>query len=217
MLLVLKKKLLVFSSLLLLALNGVASAQSSSQVPAFVAVGFGPFWSERSGFAETYGSGPVLAGSVGFGLPVAHRLHLYGKVLYIARKSVDATAHFQQWLIDGGLQYSLPFVYNMTIAFQGGAAYSVVSEDITEADGSSTSLHGKGIQGLFLGLGAERPLDRSSWSVFAEVQYNPSWSDAASILSDYGGSSISLGLRYRFSDKNDSDSDTGAPPSIWGR
>ena len=190
-------------------------AQSPSRTPAFVSVGLGPFWTDRSGFAETYGSRAVLAGAVGFGLPVARHLHLYGKVMYMAEKSLDETAQFKQWLVNAGLQYGLPLLDDIILAFQGGVAYSVVSEETHNADGLSSSLHGSGIQGLFGGVGAERTFDRSPWSVFAEIQYNTTRSDIASLVGEFGGLNIMLGIRYRFLRDQDSKEDSGPPPSIW--
>lgn len=196
-------------------MNALALAQSSGHTPAFLSLGLGPFWTDRSGFAETYGSSTVLAGAGGFGLPVARHVHAYGKVTYIARKSLDETEKFKQWLMDAGLQYSLPLVENIAVAFQGGLAYSVVSEETVEADGSSSCVHGSGFLGLFAGLGAERPLDRSSCSLFLEVQYTASRSDVASFVNDYGGLSITLGIRYRFLEDRGSEKDASPPPGIW--
>jgi len=208
MLLVARTRPHLVASFLLILMNALALAQHPSRTPAFVSVGVGPFWPEQSGFAETYDSRSVLAGSVGFGLPVARQLHLYGKVMYIARKSVDESAQFKQWLLDAGLEYGLPLVGDINLAFQGGVAYSVVSEEMKEVDGSSSSLHGSGIQGLFAGVGAERPFDRSSCSVFAEIQYNAPLSTAAALVSDYGGLSVTLGIRYRLIDDKSSNEST---------
>lgn len=215
MLLVARTRPSLFAALLLLLMNALALAQHPSHTPAFVSVGLGPFWPEQPGFAETYGSQTVLAGSVGFGLPVVPHLHLYGKVMYIARKSVDETAQFQQWLVDAGLQYGLPLVGDIDLGFQGGVAYSVVSEQMKELDGSSSSVRGSGIQGFFAGLGAERPLERSSCSVFAELQYNAPLSDAAALMSDYGGLSVTVGIRYRFVDDKRSRETAESPASTW--
>lgn len=135
--------------------------------------------------------------------------------MYIARKSLDETAQFKQWIMDAGLQYGQPVLDNISLAFQGGAAYSVVSEEMNEAEGSSSSHRGSGILGLFAGVGVERPFDRSSCSLFAEIQYNTSPSDVASPLSEYGGLNITLGIRYRFLDDRQSEEDAVPPASIW--
>lgn len=190
-------------------------AQSPSHSRAFVSVGLGPYWTDRSGFAETYGSPTVLAGAGGFGLRVVPHLHLYGKVTYMAKKSLDETAQFKQWLMNAGLEYGLPLLDNITLALQGGVAYSVVSEEMNEADGSSSSLRGSGFQGLFAGVGAERPFEGSSCSLFAEIEYNTSRTDVASLVGEYGGLNITLGIRYRFLDDGSPKEDAAPPPSIW--
>jgi hypothetical protein len=199
-----------------------ATALSQDLRSVFISANTGIFLTAHENFSKVYDSntGIVFGGTLG--LPLSTRTYLYGKATYFSKRGVpviatfaiqngtpilisetrSGTATFRQWIFDAGLQYNLFLTEMFTIGFNGGLAYSTLSEEQRSADGSfSSSTSGIGSFGFFAGAALEKNFRGVPLSIVLEPQYNYSRRDLVGIIGDYGGLNISLGIRFYFSDR----------------
>ena len=190
----------IVTVVLLILQDGTASAQSAPETTGYLSLSVGFFTTDNSRFSDTYDSPTSFVIGGGLGIPVVNRLHLVGKVTHFAKNSSDDTAHFKQWIVNGGLQYGLPLTEGVIMDFQAGVTYSSVSEVVSYGSpgSSSSSLTVNGMLGFWAGVGAERFFPHSPFSLFAELQYNITRSDVSALVGTYGGLNASLGFRYHF-------------------
>ncbi len=215
------------SFLLFLCLLAVTDFNLLSQTAhpneAFVSINTGGFFSAHEDFAKIYNSNFGLTLGTGLGFPVYNRIYLLGKATYFSKTGTpivdtynidsngkltknseirDGTASFKQWIIDGGLQYSFILTQDYAIGINGGIMFSIIREHQSSLNGTlSSAIEGSGIFGYFAGISLERHFTESPFSIFGEAQYNFSRSDILNLIGSYGGTNITIGLRYYFTFK----------------
>ena len=215
-----KKTSLLILLFLLLNSNSQLFSQTTEPKSAFVSINTGGFITAHQDFTKVYSSSFGLTYGAGVGLPLSSRMHLYGKATYFSKTGVpvlysntydstgaiikstetkDGTATFKQWIVNGGLQYDFPLSEDFTVAINGGATYSSIKENRSSLNGTvNGGINGSGILGYFGGLSLEKSFPDSPFAVFAESQYNFSRNDILNFIGNYGGTNLTVGIRYYF-------------------
>jgi len=212
--------------LLLVLLTGSTYAQDPNLESAFVSANIGGFITAHDGFEDTYNSKFGFAPGVSLGLPLSPHLYLYGKATYFAKTGVplittysidtagnvtvisqrkDGTAKFREWIFNAGLLYDIILSQKYKLGISAGATITSLYEHdeyhgIT-SELSSSTLTGVGLLGYFCGLSLERNFGDGPFSAFAEVQYNYSRPIISSFIGNYGGTNLTLGVRWYFKDR----------------
>jgi hypothetical protein len=183
-----------------------APAQVAEPPSAFVSANAGGFVTTKAAFDRIYGSRLVFALGGALGLPLSPQSYLYGKVTYFSKTSNPATfangsATFTQWIINAGAQQNFTVSHEFDIGVNGGLTYSTFSEEIRfNGSNTSSSVKGRGLLGLFVGVDLEHRIAGGPLSVFGEGQYNFAWPIISSLIGNYGGVNLTAGLRYYFKD-----------------
>lgn len=75
------------------------------------------------------------------------------------------------------------------------------SEEIrVNGSNTSSSVKGRGLLGIFVGVELEHRFAGGPFSIFGEAQYNLAWPIISSLIGNYGGANLTEGLRYYFKD-----------------
>ena len=198
-------------------------AQTNQLGSAYVSADLGAFISSRSGFSDTYNSNAGFAFGGGIGLPLSNHLYLRANASYFSKsgtpwwytysfqngvttlvsKTRDGSAKFTQWMVNGGLQYDF-FLSNLnSFGVGAGVTYTNFSEKLRSANGlGSSDQSGQGVLGFYGGLSGERSFEGSPFAIFADAQYNYARHDVSSVIGNYGGLNLSIGLRYYFAQRS---------------
>jgi hypothetical protein len=188
----------------------------------FISGNIGVFITAVDSFDKVYDSHAGFAFGGGVGLPISTRTYLYGKMTRFTKSGVpviytyhfqggalidvtesrEGVATFKQWIFNLGLQYNLFLSEEFTLGIIGGGTYGRVSEEQRRANGSIVfGIEGATLFGFFGGIAMERNFRQSPVSVFLESQYNYSRRDLVNFLGNYGGTNLTLGIRYYFSER----------------
>lgn len=160
------------------------------------------------------------------GLPLSSGLYLYGKGTYFIKNGVptitlysidssgvvtilsrtkQGTAEFRQWIFNLGVLYDLSLSDSYLLGLSAGITLAAIHESITYKDftGSMTTSTASGIGqlGYFAGMSVERGFEKTPLSILAEAHYNISRSEVLTLVGNYGGASVALGVRYYFGDR----------------
>lgn len=198
---------------------GRSSAQTAGLGTPYLSAHLGTFITSRSGFSNTYNSNVGFAYGAGVGLPLTSNLYLCGEATYftksgtpwwytynyqngvstIVSKERNGSATFTQWIIDGGLQYNFAISKRYSLGVGAGLTYTTFSEKTQSANGlGSADVTGQGALGFYGGLSGERRFEGSPFAIFADIQYNYARQSVVAAVGNYGGTNLSLGLRYYF-------------------
>lgn len=180
------------------------------------------FISALKDFSKTYDSNLGFAFGAGVGFPlskISNRMYLYGKATYFSKRGVpvlysyyyedgvlvriterkDGSETFKQWIINCGLQYNLFLLKDFTLGLNGGLTYSaVINKWITKNGTEKGSWNESILTGDFVGIGLEKNFINSPFTIFVEAQYNFTWHVLKTYWRNYGGTNLTVGLRYYF-------------------
>ncbi|MCD6375798.1 MAG: hypothetical protein J7L94_09750 [Caldisericaceae bacterium] len=184
-----------------------------------ISLNIGSYFPKDEDFKETYKShfGIALGSTIGF--PILDNFEIYGKATYFSISGIplvyvytfsstgvteeksyrDGKATFKQLIFNLGIQYHIFYYRKINFLINSGLVYATNNEDQKSSDGT-ISYHSEGavILGFFGGINAERQIGKSNFSVLSELQYDYSLIQS---IGDYGGVSLSVGLKYYFKRK----------------
>ncbi|MCU0414837.1 MAG: hypothetical protein MUE91_10640 [Ignavibacteriaceae bacterium] len=211
-----KKIILIF--VLLFSLEGLLNAQTYLRHNSvFLGAMAGVATVNLSG---NDGQNPVslaFGGSVGIPVPLIENLFIYARTSYISQSNfqsfyntsylntniqlsedfVEVNSSFSQLIINGGLLYNFLVTEDFVLGVNGGMTFMVVNQEARLRTGRViSSVDNENIWGAFGGIIAEKRWDDSSFSTFAEAQYNYAQSDAEYRPSALSAMNYTFGVRY---------------------
>lgn len=206
--------------LLILMLIGVsANSQTTQPRLFFISAQTGGYYITNDNFSDTYGSNLGIIYSLDFGVTLTNQVFLYSKVSYFSKNGVpekilynidstgqtsttitkEGTAKYKEWIINAGVQYNLNLSDVLLLCMNGGLTYLKVNEVQRYNDNVSlVNLDRSGLFGFFIGAGLEKHFGESPFCALLECQYNFSLFGILGLSKGYGGTNLSLGIRFYF-------------------
>ncbi len=188
-------------------------AQQSHQEVGYISIHGGAFASSLEGFHDIYGSTPPLDFGAGFAIPFFHHIGVCGDATYVSKNGTynwplpnwPGPAEYKQWILNGGIQYELILSEVYGFDLTAGVAFTAASEEyrtrggVTRyggfpgvASGSDKSI------GYFAGFAFQRRLELTPLALFVAGQYISAPMTILRSEGNYGGITISAGIRYLF-------------------
>lgn len=217
-----KTKSFVLATIILIGFLVSPSMATTNQLKSnsgYLSIHAGGFIISQSGFSNTYGSNLGPAFGVGLGLALTTHLFLCTKASYFTKQgtplwvtygftngkstiiseSRNGSANFREWILDGGMKYDFFISKPYNLGLEGGITVITFADRAQSANGQdSFQDNGEGAFGFYAGLSLERRFKRNPFAVFADAQYNYALKNVATAVGNYGGMSLSLGVRYYF-------------------
>lgn len=205
--------------ILLVLLLATGYGQSVATKSPYLSIHTGVFISSIDNFDKTYDSQMGLVYGLGLGLPVSTRSYIFGKATLFSKSGIpvfqnysfengsfvltsekrEGKAKFTQWIFNGGFLYNFFLSSDWTLGLNGGIAYTKVSEEQKNNDGSAGfTLNGSGVLGFFVGGSIEKNFGTSPFSMFFEPQFNFTRREILTYVANYGGFNMNVGVRYYF-------------------
>jgi hypothetical protein len=217
-------KNITFFLLFLFSLQGLAPksvlAQDTLAVPE-QRIGLSFHTGTFSTGLSDYATGVVVGG--GLALPLTssrNGLSLIGKATYFSKSGTpsvtsitfsngqitsqtmpaNGTASLKQWLFNGGLACTFPIAM-IKVSIRSGLVFTSIKEhkevyDSTFAKYLISDSKGGGLLGVFAGVGIEKSIWTDSLLVFAEADWNISFTNILVAIGNYGGRNLNIGIRY---------------------
>ena len=204
---------LIVIPLSVIPLTQMSMAQPIRQEIGYVSVHAGAFASSLEGFHDIYGSAPALDFGGGFAVPLINHIRFCGDVSYVLKDGTyywplpdwPGPAEFRQWTLNGGMEYDLALSRVYDLDLSAGVAFSAASEDYRTLRGTMrygglpgvVSGSDKSI-GYFAGFAFQRQLELTPLALFIAGQYSFTPMTILHAEGNYGGITMSAGLRYLF-------------------
>jgi len=187
------KTLFLFAAILLFP-QSVLSQDSLALYPS-ISLHAGELLSAQRDFEKTYGSkdGFVFGGGVDF--PLIKNVRFAGKTFYFFKSGRGF--EWRQWIIDGGLKYTLGISGSFALTVSGGMAFTIFLETtpvMTVLGRTSGNMN----PGFFAGMGAEYFLSSFPLTAFFETDFSYLGWNFPGYTHNYGGTAFSVGVRYHF-------------------
>lgn len=210
------KKIIITIFLLFISVTTIAQMKINTH---------SPFISGMAGVASINLSGSdgqnplsfAFGGSFGVPVPFIKNLFLYGRTSYTSQSNfqsfystsylngsvqlsdafTEVNSSFSQLILNGGLLYNFILSEEFVLGINGGLSFMVVNQEARLRTGRViSSIDNENIWGAFGGLIAEKRLDDSNFSTFAEAQYNYAESDASYRPGALSTMNYTFGVRY---------------------
>lgn len=213
------KKIPLSVSLFVFLLSINTYSQTTHPRLFFISVHTGGYFITNENFSRTYDSNNGLVYGLGFGVTLSNKIYLYSKVTYFSKDGIpvtilynidstgqtsttmtkEGTAKYKEWIINAGAQYNLTLSDELLLCMNGGFTYIKVNEfQSDKINGNIVNLDASGLWGLFLGVELEKQFGESPLSAFLECQYNFSLFEILGYSKGYGGTNVSMGIRFYF-------------------
>ena len=199
--------------LFVILLTHTSMAQPIHQEVGYVSVHAGAFASSLEGFHDIYGSVPALDFGVGFAIPLFNHIRFCGGASYVLKNGTynwplpdwPGPAEYRQWTLNGGVEYDLPLSTVYDLDLSAGVAFSTASEGYRTLRGTMRYGGLPGVVsgsdesiGYFAGFAFQRRLGLTPLALFIAGQYTSAPMTILRAEGNYGGVSMSAGLRYLF-------------------
>jgi hypothetical protein len=208
--------------ILMMILLGISiNAQDDRNRSSYFSGHIGAYSGNGTAYGRANGTQAFNIGA-GFGLPLIGDLYLFSRFSYVSKSGyegffdnryldqslqsvnelVRVNGTFSQLIMNGGLQYKLYLVEDISMGFAGGLTYAMVNHEARVVSGELIQqIDNSGVFGYFLGLTVEKEFERSDLSIFAEGIYNKAEKDMVYFRDAFSGMNFTVGMKYYFSNR----------------